>query len=104
YLWLAERRGVHVEAETEVTAVRPRPGGGYRVETRNALRGPSRPAALTADRVIFAGGVMGTVPLLLAMREDPDGLPRLSERTGDLIRTNSEALIGVIAPEEEALH
>ena len=96
YLWLAQRRGAEVLAETEVEAVREA-GRGYVVETRPSLgRGPSR--TLTADRVVFAGGVLGTVPLLLRMREDPKGLPRLSPRVGTGVRTNSEALIGVIAP------
>jgi cholesterol oxidase len=99
YLYLAERLGAQVLAETEVTAVRPRPGGGYAVEARASLGRGDRPA-LTADRVIFAGGVMGTVPLLLAMREDPAGLPKLSPRVGDSVRTNNEALMGIIAPSE----
>ncbi|HXU68597.1 MAG TPA: GMC family oxidoreductase [Polyangia bacterium] len=102
YLWLAERRGATVRAETEVTAVRPRPGGGYVVETRPSLRGSGRgKEALSADKVIFAGGVLGTIPLLLKMQEDDAGLPRLSPRLGDGVRTNNEALIGVIAPEED---
>jgi cholesterol oxidase len=42
--------------------------------------------------------VLGTVDLLLAMKSDPDGLPRLSDTVGTGIRTNNEALIGVIAP------
>src|SRR5262245_56877806 len=42
---------------------------------------------------------MGTIPLLLAMKADADGLPGLSERLGDFVRTNSEALIGVAAPD-----
>lgn len=60
--------------------------------------------ALTARQVILAGGVMGTVPLLLRMREDPHGLPRLSSRVGDRVRTNSEALVGVISPGVNDLH
>jgi cholesterol oxidase len=91
YLWLAEKRGAEVRAATEVTAVRAREGGGYLLETSG---GP-----LLAERVILAGGVMGTLPLLLEMRDDPDGLPRLSPRLGDDVRTNSEALIGVLAPD-----
>src|SRR5207237_1355602 len=35
------------------------------------------------------------VDLLLRMRDDPAGLPRLSDRVGDFVRTNSEALIGI---------
>jgi cholesterol oxidase len=99
YLYLAERRGAQVEAETEVEAVRPREGGGYRVETKESFGSARR--AFTADRVIFAGGVMGTIPLLLKMREDPKGLPALSARVGDAVRTNNEALIGIIAPDSK---
>jgi cholesterol oxidase len=101
YLWLAEKRGATVRAETEVTAVRPRPGGGYVVETRASLGGGGARDAISADKVVFAGGVLGTIPLLLAMQEDAAGLPRLSPRLGDGVRTNNEALIGVIAPDED---
>jgi cholesterol oxidase len=100
YLYLAEALGCLVESETEVLAVRPRDGGGYRVETRGALReNKGHGEAFTADRVIFSGGVMGSLPLLLKMQEDPKGLPRLSPTLGYSVRTNSEALIGVIAPD-----
>jgi len=98
YLYLAEKRGASVRAETEVTAVRKAAGGGYRVE----VRGPSGAETITADRVVFAGGVMGTVPLLLAMKQERDGLPELSPRVGDMVRTNSEALFGVIVPDRDA--
>jgi cholesterol oxidase len=95
YLYLAEKRGLQIEAETEVTAVRPRPGGGYVVETRRSFR-HELTRTFSADHVVFAGGVMGTVPLLLKMRADPHGLPRLSPRVGDFVRTNSESLIGIV--------
>ena len=98
YLWLAERLGAEVVAETEVTAVRPKGDRGYAVETKPSFGG-AKGETFTADQVIFAGGVMGTVPLLLKMKEDPAGLPKLSDRVGDLVRTNNEALIGVIAPD-----
>jgi cholesterol oxidase len=100
YLYLAERLGVRVEAEREVTAVRPLERGGYRVEIRASLGGTTR-SAVTAARVIFAGGVLGTVPLLLQLRADRQGLPRLSPRVGHRVRTNHEALLGVIAPDAE---
>ncbi len=94
YLYLAEKRGVEVRAETEVTAVRPADGGGYVVETKKER--------IEATRVIFAGGVMGTIPLLLKMQADPAGLPDLSPRLGDFVRTNSEALFGVVVPDKKA--
>jgi cholesterol oxidase len=97
YLYLAERRGVTVQAETEVTAVRAHPGGGYHIETKPSV-GRGEAGSLSADRVVFAGGVLGTVPLLLKMREDPQGLPNLSPRVGDRVRTNNEALIGINNP------
>jgi cholesterol oxidase len=99
YLHLAERLGLRILPETEVTAVRPRDGGGYRVETKASIGAP-RSEVFSADKVVFAGGVLGTVPLLLAMRADPAGLPALSPRVGDFVRTNSEALIAVIAPDD----
>ena len=53
----------------------------------------------SGDRVVLAGGVMGTVPLLLRMKDDPAALPELSERLGASIRTNNESVIGVITPD-----
>ena len=98
YLYLAEKHGAEVRPEREVTAVRPRPGGRYRVETKPSItKGPAE--SFEAANVIFSGGVMGTIPLLLAMQEDPRGLPRLSRRLGGAVRTNSEALFGVVAPD-----
>jgi cholesterol oxidase len=93
YLYLAERLGAEVLAETEVLAVRPE-SGGYSVETRGSLDKKQR-RAFRGNRVVFAGGVMGTIPLLLAMREDPNGLPLLSPRVGRSVRTNNESLTAV---------
>ena len=101
YLYLAEKHGAEVRPETEVTKVRPREGGGYVVETKASF-GRSRAAEVSADRVILAGGVMGTMPLLLQMKEDPTGLPQLSDRVGDFVRSNSEALFAVISPDKGA--
>ena len=100
YLWLAEKRGLVVRAETEATAVRDRGTEGLLVELRGSLDGGKPRGVVAADRVVLAGGVMGTVPLLLRMREEK-GLPRLSDRVGDFVRTNSEALIGIVSPAQE---
>jgi cholesterol oxidase len=100
YLHLAEGLGAEVRSQTEVVALRPRDGGGYRVETRSAF-GPKHKDVFTADHVILAAGVMGTLPLLLKMKEDPEGLPRLSDQLGKSVRTNSEALFGIVAPDPD---
>lgn len=98
YLWFAERGGLVIEADTEAVWVQEAPGGGYQVD---ALQGASifgrTRRSWKASNVIFAGGVLGTVPLLLELRSSPDGLPRLSPRVGDFVRTNSEALLGVVS-------
>lgn len=98
YLWLAEQQGAVISPETTVSAVRPAPGGGYLVEAAPTFgfRKPTR--VYRAARVVFAGGVLGTVDLLLAMKAREDGLPALSDRLGEGVRTNSESLIGVTAP------
>ena len=100
YLYLAERHGAEILPETEVTAVRPMDGGGYKVETRGSFNA-DEVRSYTCGRVVLSAGVLGTVPLLLRMKEDPTGLPHLSERLGDSIRTNNESVIGVISPEDE---
>jgi cholesterol oxidase len=96
YLYLAEKLGCEVLPETEVAAVRP-DGDGYRVETVGSLNKHEK-RAFRAERVVFAGGVMGTIPLLLAMRDDPEGLPNLSPRLGRMVRTNNESLTAVGNP------
>ena len=96
YLWLAERRGVTVLPETRVDALRPM-DGGYVVETVRSLGLRKHPQRFRSRRVMLSGGVLGTMELLLKMKEDPQGLPALSDRVGDFVRTNSESLIGVIS-------
>ena len=81
YLYLAERAGVVVHPDTEVTSLSP----GWRLETTNG--------AFTADQVILSAGALGTQRLLHAMK-DTGVLPALSDRLGRLTRTNSEALLG----------
>ena len=97
YLYLAERNGAEVHPMTTVTAIRPRAGGGYDVETRSTTgwrRGKRR--TFVADDVIVAAGTMGTQKLLHRMR-DEGVLPDLSSRLGELTRTNSEAILGARA-------
>ena len=67
YLWLAEKRGLRIEAETEATWVHPLEGGGYRVEARTGTGWFKRKRTFTARNVIFSGGVLGMVPLLLKL-------------------------------------
>ncbi|HSJ16267.1 MAG TPA: FAD-dependent oxidoreductase [Longimicrobiales bacterium] len=98
YLHLAEAAGLELRAGHEVIGLAPVPGG-WEVQ---ALAGDVMPgrrrrlATFRARAVILAGGVLGSVPLLLRMRAR-GVLPRLSPRLGQGVRTNSEVLIGVVS-------
>lgn len=97
YLYFAEKLGAEIWAEKEVTDVRPQADGGYRVSWVDSTRWPKRRGQVYARKVIFAAGVMGTLKLLLTLRDVKGSLPNLSPRLGDMVRTNSEALLGAVA-------
>ena len=94
YLYLAEKRGVEVIPETHVELVEELEGGGYRLRWRRSRWPMTRRGSMTARKVIFAAGVLGTVKLLLQCKEK-GSLPRISDQLGNVVRTNSEALLGI---------
>ncbi|HWI42146.1 MAG TPA: GMC family oxidoreductase [Nocardioides sp.] len=100
YLYLAEQNGAVVHPLTTVTRVRPLDGGGYRVDTRWSKAKLSRRSArktFTAQQVVFSAAALGTQKLLHRLKAEGD-LPQISDRLGHLTRTNSESLLGAIAP------
>jgi cholesterol oxidase len=96
YLFFAEKLGVEVRSEQEVTDVQP-VEGGYAVTFQSSTRFFKRKQTVVAKRVLFSAGVMGTMKLLLQLRDVKKSLPNLSSRLGDVVRTNSEALLGGLA-------
>ncbi|WP_104105979.1 GMC family oxidoreductase [Nocardioides sp. 616] len=101
YLYLAEEQGAVVHPLTTVTRVRPRPGGGYEVQARWTKAKMSRRTAVrtfTCDEVVFSAAALGTQKLLHKLKGDGD-LPHISDRLGSLARTNSEAILGALAPD-----
>jgi cholesterol oxidase len=105
YLHLAEQAGARVHPLTTVIEVRPLPGGGYAIATRptaaRSRRARSAGRTFTAEQVIFAASALGTQRLLHRMRDEAV-LPGLSPRLGYLTRTNSESILGAIAPDLSA--
>ena len=102
YLFLAEGLGCTIIPDTRVERLRPldpRGAEGYEVHTRS--KGQDR--RLRAERVVVAGGVMGTLEVLLGARARGD-LPRLSERLGHEVRTNSETVVAVRCRDRSADH
>lgn len=98
YLWLAERDGCEILPLTTVRRVRPRPDGGYSVDVEPTGGGRRGRRTIRAGQVVFAASALGTQRLLHRMRDD-GFLPGLSERLGHLSRTNSEAILGAMAPD-----
>ncbi len=104
YLYLAQQLGATILAEKEVFEVRPlndNGNNGYEIKFKNALSLFSTADSVTAGGVIFAGGVTGTVKLLLKLKQTT--LPLLSDMVGQGIRTNSESLIGVTSFDKNAV-
>lgn len=102
YLHFAERRGAVVLAETRATCVRPRgaPDGsdGYEISVeRSTARVAKRRRTITAKHVVLAASALGTMDLLMRMKER-GALPAISDRLGHDVRTNSESILGVRFP------
>jgi cholesterol oxidase len=103
YLWFAERLGVTILPERSATDIRPLGDGsgadGYEVthERSGALLRRGR-ASARAHGVIVAAGALGTNRLLQRCRAS-GSLTNLSDRLGHTVRTNSEAIISICAPE-----
>jgi cholesterol oxidase len=106
YLYLAERRGAEVMPERTVIDIRPLGPAdgseGYEVESvRSGAWVRKERRVHRARGVVVAAGPLGTNTLLQRCRLG-GSLPRISSRLGELVRTNSEAILTVTVPEEQA--
>lgn len=104
YLWFAEKLGVEIVAEQEVVDVSPLGAAdgsdGYRIVSERRTRGRhDARSTYTARGVVFAGGAVATNELLADCKHR-GSLPAISDRLGHLVRTNSEAVLGVLLPED----
>ncbi|HSO11067.1 MAG TPA: GMC oxidoreductase [Anaerolineales bacterium] len=101
YLYFAEKNGADIKSEVEVVDVKPltAPTTDARYEiTYRPSTSPIKPQTkVYARNVIFSAGVMGTMRLLLSLRDVKKSLPKLSGRLGTMVRTNSEGLLGSVA-------
>jgi len=100
YLALAERLGVRVDPLRTVVDVRPvdpaDPASGWQVTSeRTGAWLDKGTRTVFARDVVMAAGTWGTQNLLHRMKVS-GVLPHLSDRLGDLTRTNSEALLGAM--------
>ncbi len=117
YLYFAEKNGAEIISEAEVIDVAPlhlppnatasdlggvsRPkgvdeGGRYEVIYQTSTSPSKRKTSVRANNVIFSAGVMGTIKFLLNLADAKKSLPNLSPRLGDMVPTNSEAVVLVL--------
>jgi cholesterol oxidase len=99
YLYLAQQLGVEIIAEHLVTNVIPENDGTYKVVYRKTGRKWGKKQQAKTKGIIFSGGVLGTVPLLLKLKRTT--MPKLSDMLGKDIRSNNEALIFVSTPNKQ---
>ncbi len=104
YLWFAERNGALVRPERTVVDVRPLGpshdgSDGYEVVHERSGAWVRRDRQVSRARgVVVAAGALGTNKLLQRCRLG--GSLRLSDRLGEGVRTNSEAILAVTAPDD----
>ena len=105
YLWFAEKLGVEIHPERQVTEVRPLGAAdgsdGYAVEAeRSGSWFHAERRTLRARGVVVAAGALGTNQLLANCKHS-GALPRISDSLGTVVRTNSESIQAVTAPDDE---
>ena len=102
YLFLAQKLGVDILPEHIVKDVKPigeHGSDGYRVIFKKSTKWFAASKSLKCKGVVFSAGVLGTLPLLLKLKET--SLPNLSSRVGDMVRSNNESLILNVSSDKE---
>ena len=104
YLYFAEKAGVTIHADREVVDIRPlgaaNGSDGYRIATRNPGAWLNRQEkTFSARGVVVSAGALGT-NRLLARCKLGGSLPGISDRLGQLVRTNSESILAVTLPDD----
>ncbi|MCB1141407.1 MAG: GMC family oxidoreductase [Leptospiraceae bacterium] len=106
YLYLAQKKGAEILPEKEVYDVKPLNGNdgstGYRIFWRESTKFFGKRGEITTRGVIFSGGVLGTVDLLLKLKKS--SLPNLSNKLGTGIRTNSESIIPITSLDKKSVY
>ena len=98
YLYLAQKHGAKILAETFVQDVKPigeNGAQGYEIHVRDSTEwtwfGGGKTQVVKARGVVFSAGTLGTSKLLLTLKQK--SMPALSTRVGRDIRSNNESLI-----------
>ncbi len=107
YLYFAEKLGARILPEANVQNILPlspnqSDGALYEVAYQHTTGWLFRPEMrVRARNVIFSAGTIGTLSLLFKCREATRTLPRISAQLGKIVRSNSEALLGMTSPNKK---
>lgn len=110
YLYLAEKLGVTIIAESKVTHIEQlieydskledsSTQTTYRVHRKHPWK-KEKQKSLSAKIVILSAGAIGTTEILFASRDRYKTLPNISNQLGEHVRTNSEAVVSIVAQDE----
>ncbi|MHC1705865.1 MAG: GMC oxidoreductase [Tenuifilaceae bacterium] len=95
YLFFAEKFGVEIISENEVVGIK-KVDDEYEIAVKKVTGFFNTTKIIRTKGVVLSGGVMGSVKLLIKCKQK-GWLPNISENIGNYVRTNAEALIGVMA-------
>jgi len=103
YLWFAEKLGAAVLPNRKVVDIRAMGAGdgrdGYEIQTQSPGLFRGKKKTLRAQGVIVSAGALGTNHLLANCKHS-GSLPKISDRLGRLVRTNSESILVVTLPDD----
>jgi cholesterol oxidase len=95
YLYLAEKLGAEIMPLTKVVNIE-QVATGYKLTLINSDKLFSKKQEITVPEVVVAAGALGSAKLLHSVRAKGN-LLGISSKLGELSRTNSESLLGVVA-------
>lgn len=101
YLYLAQKAGATVLAQRKARVIVPLRGGGYAIKVSDSLHRFTKHSPVFARNVIVSAGVLGTLELLFRCRDVYRTLPNISQGLGEIVRTNSEAIVAALSPDPE---
>ena len=95
YLWFAQKFGAEIFAETFVGKIEFK-DGVYHIHTVKSTAWLKwKKTVYKSKGIVFSGGVLGTMDLLLKQKYKYKTLEKLSDKLGYNLRTNSESLCGI---------
>ncbi len=101
YLYFAQKNGVEILTNRKAENIIPKENGKYVVEMCDPHKTKKKFPSITANNIVLSGGVLGTLDLLFRCRDITKTLPHISQKLGTLVRTNSEAIVGILDSDED---